>query len=78
LLQSNPSQTAISYITALQWPVVVLAAFFLGRTMTKLEGRVLKAEKNVQDLIERHMPHIHQALTEIKNKLDVLTDRWTR
>jgi hypothetical protein len=74
-MQTNPSQTALNYLTALQWPVVVLAAFFLGRAMTKLEGRVLKAEKNVQDLIERHMPHIHEALTDIKGKLEVILAR---
>jgi hypothetical protein len=70
-----PSQTLINYLTALQWPVVVLAAFFLGRTMTKLEARVLSAEKNVKDIIERHMPHIHNALTEIKSRLDIISAR---
>jgi len=67
------TQTPISYVTsviaALQWPVVVFAAFMLGRSMTKLEARGLKAEKNVSDLIERHMPHIHNALAEIKTLL---------
>jgi hypothetical protein len=60
----------------MQWPVVVLAAFYLGRTITKLEGRVLKAEKNMSDLIERHMPHIHKALDEIKTKLEVILARF--
>jgi hypothetical protein len=75
IMQTNPSQTALNYIAALQWPVVVLAAFFLGRMMTRLETRVLKAEKNVQDLIERHMPHIYKALDEIKGALAVMAAR---
>lgn len=53
-------------ITSLQWPVIVLAAFWLGKTMSKLEVRVLQAEKNMKDMIERHLPHIHKALAELK------------
>jgi hypothetical protein len=70
----NPT-TPLNYLQALQWPVVVIAAFALGHAMSKLENRVLKAEKNVQDLIERHMPSIHRALTDVRSKLDVLVDR---
>jgi hypothetical protein len=47
----------------------VLAAFWLGKTMSKLEVRVLQAEKNMKDMIERHLPHIHKALGEIKETL---------
>ena len=69
--QSNPSP--LSWLqqitTALQWPVIVFAAFWLGRSVTKLETRVAKAEKSMQDLIERHMPHIHNALAEIRGLL---------
>ncbi len=69
-MQTNqPTNWVINALTALQWPVIVLAAFWLGRAMTKLETRVLKAEKNVQDLIERHLPHVHRALDDIKQVL---------
>ena len=53
----------------LQWPVVAACSFFLGRYVSRLEMRVVKAEKNVQDIVERHFPHIHQALAEIKTAL---------
>lgn len=67
--QYAPFTWLISLLTAMQWPVIVLAAFALGKSVSKLEGRVLKAEKNVADLVERHMPHIHAALLEIKTML---------
>lgn len=54
---------------SLQWPVIVCAAFWLGRSMTKLEGRVLRAEASLQAVIERHLPHIHAALSDIKETL---------
>lgn len=54
---------------ALQWPVIVVAAFWLGRVISKLEGRVIVAEKNVSDLVERHMPHLYNALAEIRGLL---------
>ena len=53
----------------LAWPVVVLAAFWLGRYVQKLEQRVAKAETNITMLIERHMPAIHKALAEIRGLL---------
>jgi len=69
----NPSLTPTNYLigvlSALQWPVVVIAAFALGRSMSKLESRVLKAEKSLSDLMERHLPHIHNALAEIRGLL---------
>lgn len=75
------SQTPLSYIhgivSGLQWPFIAIAAFWLGRSMSRLETRVLAAEKNVQDLITRHMPHIHEALSEIKAKLEVILARLT-
>lgn len=56
----------------LQWPVIVVAAFWLGRFVKGLEARVATAEKNVKDLIERHLPHVHRALAEIKGKLETV------
>jgi hypothetical protein len=58
-----------SWAIALQWPVIVLAAFWLGRYVQRLEMRVSKAETNIQMLIERHMPAIHKALAEIRGLL---------
>lgn len=62
---------------ALHWPAVVVGAFFAGRHITKLEGRVLQAEKNVAALvdkmgilIESHMPHLHTALDKILGILE--------
>ena len=69
---SNPSNWFVTACSALQWPVIVVAAFWLGRGMSKLENRVLKAEKNMQDIIERHLPHIHQALADLKTGLEVV------
>ncbi|MGA9042308.1 MAG: hypothetical protein WB421_17375 [Terriglobales bacterium] len=56
-------------LTALQWPVVVVAAFALGRYVQKLEMRVAKAETHITALVERHMPAIHRALAEIRGLL---------
>ena len=56
-------QTAAS---ALQWPVIVIAAFWLGRYVQKLEMRVAKAEQNLSMLMERHVPAIHRMLAEIR------------
>jgi hypothetical protein len=53
----------------LGWPLVVLAAFWLGRYVQKLEMRVTKAESNIALLIERHMPAIHRALAELRGIL---------
>ena len=58
-----------SWAITLQWPVIVLAAFWLGRYVQRLEMRVSKAETNIQMLIERHMPAIHKALAEIRGLL---------
>lgn len=58
-----------SWAIALQWPVIVLAAFWLGRYVQKLEMRVAKAESRIEVLVERHMPAIHRALAEIRGLL---------
>lgn len=63
---STPLTWLQQITTALQWPVVVIAAFWIGRSITKLEVRVLRAEKSMSDLLERHMPHVHNALAEIR------------
>ena len=56
-------------LTALQWPVIVVAAFWCGRYVQKLEMRVTKAESRLESLVERHMPAIHRALAEIRGLL---------
>lgn len=72
-----PWSWLIATAEALHWPAVVVGAFFAGRHITKLEGRVLQAEKNVASLvdkmgilIESHMPHIHTALEKILDLLE--------
>lgn len=55
--------------TALQWPVIVIGAFWLGRYVQKLEMRVSKAESYIQLLVERHMPAVHRMLAEIRGLL---------
>lgn len=72
-MQTTPLNWFTSAVSALQWPVVVISAFVLGRYVSRLETRVLMAERSVKDLVTRHMPHIHTALGEIKSSLDVLT-----
>jgi hypothetical protein len=59
-------------IHTLTWPVVVAFAFWAGRYVQKLEARVLTAERNVKNLIERHMPAVHRALGDIAGALDAL------
>ena len=71
--------TWLQHITAaLQWPVIVIAAFWLGRYVKGLESRVLSAESNVKALIERHLPHVHRALADIKGKLETLQALLTK
>lgn len=69
---SNPGNWLTGILSALQWPFVVVAAFVLGRYVTRLEQRVLQTESNVKALIERHMPHIHKGLRDIAECLEVL------
>ena len=68
------SPSPLSWITdalkALQWPAIAIAAFWLGRYVQKLETRVINAEGHLKALIERHLPHVHRALAELKGKLD--------
>ena len=70
------NQTPVNWVRdigyAVQWPVIVLAAFWLGRYVTRLEQRVLKAEKSMTDLITRHMPHLHTALNRIEAALQTI------
>lgn len=69
---ATPGNWFTAAIAALQWPFIVACAFALGRYVKTLEHRVLGAEKNVKDLIERHMPHIHKALGQIQTTLEVV------
>jgi hypothetical protein len=66
----EPMSWVKTAVSALQWPVVVAAAFWLGRYVRELEIRVKKAETNLTALIERHMPAIHRALAEIRGLLE--------
>jgi hypothetical protein len=54
---------------AVQWPVIVGAAFWLGHYVRELQERAAKAESNISALVERHMPAIHTALSEIRGLL---------
>jgi hypothetical protein len=54
---------------ALQWPVIVIAAFWIGRYVRELELRVTTAEENISALISRHLPAVHRALAEIRGLL---------
>ncbi len=63
------------FAKALSWPVVVAAAFWLGRYVKQLEIRLARAETNLTALIERHMPAIHRALAEIKGEIQALLSR---
>jgi hypothetical protein len=65
----TPAVWTRAAIEALKWPAVVLGAYWAGRRHEKLEGRLTKAEKNVSDLAERHMPAVHRALAEIRGLL---------
>lgn len=66
---SSPLAYLQSIMAALQWPVVVVAAFTLGRYVRGLETRVLRSEARLEQLIDRHMPAIHRALAEIRGLL---------
>lgn len=65
----SPAGWLLSFFQAMQWPVITVAAFWLGRFVQKLEIRVSKAETNITALVERHMPAIHRALAEIRGML---------
>lgn len=68
-VNSTPLTWLQRIVSALQWPVIVIAAFWLGRYVQRLEVRVTKAEAYIQSLMERHMPAIHNALAEIRGLL---------
>jgi len=67
---TSPVSWITTAVTALQWPFIVIAAFALGRYVSKLETRVLQAE--LKALVERHLPHIHTALSDIKERLEAI------
>jgi hypothetical protein len=56
----------------IQWPVIVYSAFWLGRRVERLETRIISAETHIKSLIERHLPHVHRALADLKGKLDTI------
>ena len=66
---SSPLGWLQAWALSMGWPVVVIAAFWLGRYVQKLEERVVKTELNIQVLLERHIPAIHRALSEIRGLL---------
>jgi hypothetical protein len=67
--QPTPLSWLRQITDALQWPVIVTAAFWLGRYIHALEERITKAESNVSAIVERHLPAIHNALSEIRGLL---------
>jgi hypothetical protein len=71
----DPASWAKAIVQGLQWPFIVGAAFWLGRVVQRLEARLKKSESNLTALIERHMPAIHRALSEIKVRLEDLVGR---
>jgi hypothetical protein len=66
---TSPLTWLQSWAMAMGWPVIVLAAFWIGRYVQRLEMRVDRAEKRITDLVERHMPALHRALAEIRGLL---------
>lgn len=68
--RTSPLEWVQSTATALQWPIVVTAAFWLGRYVHSLEVRVSRAEAWMEQLIHRHIPAIHRALAEIRGMLN--------
>jgi hypothetical protein len=65
----NPLPWLVQFAASMQWPIVVAAAFWVGRWFQKIEARMSKAEKSITSLTERHMPAIHRALSEIRGML---------
>ncbi len=66
---ASPLTWLQSAALAMQWPVIVIASFWLGRYVQKLEMRVAKAESSITAIVERHLPQIHRALAEIRGLL---------
>lgn len=70
---TNTPLTWVEHVAhALQWPVIVGAAFWLGRYVQRLETRVVTAERSLKMLIERHLPQVHRALSEIRGKIETV------
>lgn len=67
-----PYSWLIDFVKAIQWPVIVLGAVYMGRLLAKFEARALTAEKSLHDLIARHMPHIHTRLNDLKTRMEIL------
>ena len=67
-------QAPLNYVkdaaTALQWPIVVIAAYYLGCVTTNLKSRLTKAETNLAELLNKHMPALHKVASDIQAKLD--------
>lgn len=61
----EPFSWLIHVLVAMQWPVVVFSAFGLGCAYANIKHRLSKAEKQLNDLTERHLPHVHNALAAI-------------
>lgn len=78
-MQSNPIDWAKAKVIAeATWPVLVGAAFWVGRLVAKLEQRLAKAEgkldttlRLLDTVINRHLPAVHKALAEIRGLLTV-------
>lgn len=73
MFDQSPGATSWTWLrsisVALQWPVVVAAAFSMGHYIKALEARATRAEASLTALVERHMPAIHRSLAEIRGLL---------
>ena len=68
-LMQTDLKNPLSWLSSMQWPAVVIGAFYLGRTIANLEKRIFQADKNLSDLVSIHFPAIHNALAEIRGLL---------
>lgn len=65
----TPFQWLWLTLCAAGWPVIVVLAYRLGRYIERVETRLKKVETGVTSMLERHLPSIHQALSEIRGMM---------
>ena len=66
---ASPLNWLQTWAVNMGWPIVVVAAFWVGRYVQKLEMRAAKLESHLDSLTGRHMPAVHRALAEIRGLL---------
>jgi hypothetical protein len=69
---TSPLAWLLAALDSLKWPALVYSAFWLGRRVERLEHRILSAEANIKTLIDRHLPHVHKALADLRGKLETI------